>query len=196
MELHLSLSNFLLSVSWLVVFFFPLPPVFIYPSFSDSYAPEHPLFFFLLFAKSNVWLRPPHGCRCSSSPAGHSTSWAASHRRTPLYPQWWYPALFPPCQVGLWGDPKLSMTHHHFLPLAVSSHQPLSVSLFFFLHNGANAQPCGQLTGRLGPYANFMMAETIVCSANCRNDVVFGAALILTLICGELLMINRVRDCF
>lgn len=87
------------------------------------------------------------------------------------------------------------MTHHHFLPLAVSSHQPLFF-FFFFLDNGANAQPCGQLTGRLGPYANFMMAETIVCSANGRNDVVFGAALILTLICGELLMINRVRDCF
>lgn len=72
----------------------------------------------------------------------------------------------------------------------------LPVSPPFFQRNGANVQPCGQLTGRLGPYANFMMAETVVCSGRCKNDVSFGAALFLTLICAELLMINRVRVCF
>lgn len=29
-----------------------------------------------------------------------------------------------------------------------------------FQRNGANVQLCGQLTGRFGPDANFMMAET------------------------------------
>lgn len=81
------------------------------------------------------------------------------------------------------------MTHHHFLP-AVSSHQPL-----FFHHNGANVHPCGQLAGRVGPYANFMMAETIVCFAHCRTNVVFSSVLTLTLIYDKLLMINRVWDC-
>lgn len=66
----------------------------------------------------------------------------------------------------------------------------------FFWRNGANVQPCGQLTGRPGPYANFMMAETNVCSARCWNDVSIGVALLLTLISAELLTINRVRVCF
>ena len=29
-------------------------------------------------------------------------------------------------------------------------------------HSPSTTQPCGQLTGRLGPYANFMMAETVI----------------------------------
>lgn len=49
---------------------------------------------------------------------------------------------------------------------------PPRVSLPFFQRNGANVQPCGQLTGRPGPYANLMTAETIVSSARCRKCVV------------------------
>lgn len=56
-------------------------------------------------------------------------------------------------------------------PLSPPPHPPC-VSLPFFQRNGANVQPCGQLTGRLGPYANLMTAETIVSSARCRKCVV------------------------
>lgn len=78
------------------------------------------------------------------------------------------------------------MTHHHFL----SDFPPVNP---FFQHNGANVQPPRQPAERLGPYANFMIAETVVSSARCRNDASFGAALILTLISTELLITNKVR---
>lgn len=107
-----------------------------------------------------------------------------------LYPQWWHPAPFSVCQVV-----SEETQNGQWLTTIFSSYS-LPVNFPFFHRNGANVQPCGQLTGRLGPYANFMMAEPIVSSAHWRNDVLFGSALILTLIYSELLMLNRVRVCF
>lgn len=84
------------------------------------------------------------------------------------YPQWWRPAPFSSCQVVLRRDPERLMLHRHFL----HPPNPPRVSLPFFQRNGANVQPCGQLTGRPGPYANLMTAETIVSSARCKKCVV------------------------
>lgn len=50
---------------------------------------------------------------------------------------------------------------------------PFSTRQSFFQRNGANVQPRRQLTQKPGPYANFMMAETVVFPACCRNDVVW-----------------------
>lgn len=71
----------------------------------------------------------------------------------------------------------------------------LPISLHFSHHNGANVQPCGQLTARLRALCKLYDGETIVCFARHRNEVVLGRALLLTLIYDELLMINRVGDC-
>lgn len=134
---------------------------------------------------SKVWL---HTDRADCIPNSWSASWAASH--------WWPP--FTHMSSAIFSMPGASQKR----PRMVDDSPPLSphprpVSrLFFFQRNGANVQPCGQLTGRHGPYANLMMGETVVSSARCRNDVSFGAALLLTLIYAELLMINRVRVCF
>lgn len=71
----------------------------------------------------------------------------------------------------------------------------LPISLHFSHHNGANVQPCGQLTARLRALCKLYDGETIVCFARRRNEVVLGRALLLTRIYDELLMINRVGDC-
>lgn len=82
-----------------------------------------------------------------------------------------------PCWPG-WLSSKLSMpgfahctsgSFCHLSPRTVDDSPPLprarrSLPIIFYLclffqRNGANVVPCGQLTGRFGPYANFMKAE-------------------------------------
>lgn len=69
-----------------------------------------------------------------------------------------------------------------------------SASIFSH-HNGANVQPCGQLTARLRALCKLYDGETAVCFAHRGNAVAFGHALMVTLIYDELLMINRFGDC-
>lgn len=69
-----------------------------------------------------------------------------------------------------------------------------SASIFSH-HNGANVQPCGQLTAKLWALCKLYDGETIVCFAHRGNAVAFRCALMVTLIYDELLMINRLGDC-
>ncbi len=153
---------------------------------SQTYLSPTPSFSFWIWSLAPYW----HGWLCSQQ----SSRPASQLGRQPLMAS--YPHN---------GSVQLHFLHARWVSVETQSgwwltttFSPYSppISLPFFQRNGANVQPCGQLTGRLGPYANFMMAEPVVSSARCRNNVSFGAALILTLISAELLMINRVRVCF
>lgn len=131
--------------------------VFILPSFSDSSVHESSFV--------NVWLNAGTAARSQqvSQPAG--------------LPSWY---LMVSCTHN--GGVQLHFLHARWFSEETQSGwrctatfptpHPPCVSLPFFQRNGANVQPCGQLTGRLGPYANLMTAETIVSSARCRKCVV------------------------
>lgn len=131
--------------------------VFILPSFSDSSVHESSFV--------NVWLNAGTAARSQqvSQPAGLPS---------------WYLMVSVPTMVASssiffmpGGFQKRPRVADDAPPLSPPPHPPC-VSLPFFQRNGANVQPCGQLTGRLGPYANLMTAETIVSSARCRKCVV------------------------
>ena len=142
----------------LFIFFF----VSSLPSFSASSVPEpSSVILSLLFGSKLAWLPVPNrsvsqlGCRPDA---------------------WWSPIPTMVASSSIFLMPGGSQNR----PRVVDDAPPLSppppnrprVSLPFFQRNGANVQPCGQLTGRLGPYANLMTAETIVSSARCRKCVV------------------------
>lgn len=98
---------------------------------------------------ARVWLLVPGPDR-SSSPVGR----AASFWRLRLHPQWWHPAPFSPCQVGLRRDPKLRMTHQHF-----RSRLSLPIRLSFYIIMELMFGPADSYQRSFRPYANFMTAR-------------------------------------